>query len=331
LDFSLALRHTLSGFAIAGVLALPALSAAQVATGLSQAKLIPGGPQTILAPIAGLDEFTNWQLTVVNRSPRPMAATITIYALNGTAFAPVRITLASSETRNLDVKTLLPQEVCEHNIGSTSISFTGEAMGVGAQVTMSGHHGFGNMDVPAVSDSIYRSNTADAVWWEPVNSRSYVILSNSSRNTLEADITYGAGGKRHIEIAPHATVIQKVPGVGDGSAAVNSAHVVGTGEPGTLRMIGYIVSDDEKFINTLYAVDPASSTESAVYANGLHFSGGVNHLVVKNVSTQALRVSATIFPVNTGSSTRIVSVPPKSVDSAAAAELDLTGTGNSGA
>ena len=80
-----------------------------------------------------------------------------------------------------------------------------------------------------------------------------------------------------MKIAPHATVIHRMPEAADGSATVNSAHVVGTGEPGTLRVAGYTVSDDEKFVNTLYAVDSASSTEPAVYANGLHFSGGANH------------------------------------------------------
>lgn len=71
----------------------------------SPTSLIPGGLQTIYAPIAGLPEFANWQLAVVNRSSNPMPVSITIYSREGTPISPATtITLAGNESRNVDVK-----------------------------------------------------------------------------------------------------------------------------------------------------------------------------------------------------------------------------------
>jgi hypothetical protein len=256
-----------------------------------------------------------------------MPAVITVYSLDGTALAPVSITLNGSETRNLDIKALAPDQASKQNLGGVSISFTGATMGVGAQITISGHNGFGNVDAPLLADSTYKSNSIDAVWWAPAHAHSYLILGNSSADTLKVDLTYGAGKQDQVKLAPHATVLQKVDDGSDDLSleAVDSVHVTAPGDPGALRLTGYTISDDEHFVSTIQAFDPASSTEPAIYANGLHFSGGTNHMVVKNASTQALRISATIFPLKTDSSPGTISISPTAVMAGATAELDLSG------
>jgi hypothetical protein len=284
--------------------------------------------QTIYAPIAGLEEFASWQLAVVNRSPGVMPATITIYSRDGSVLASSKVALTANETRDLDIRALLPQGDAERRLGGVAISFSGQSLGVGAQVTLSAYRGFGNLDAPVFPDANYRSNTADAVWWKPRNSRSYLVLGNSSADTLQVKITDGEGKLHGAEVAPHATLVREVDGDGDRPEGVDSAHVEGTGAPGTLRVTGYIVSDEERFVNTIRSFDPATSSEAAVYANGLHFSGGVNHLVVKNVSTQTMRIWATIYPLDSTNSAGVVSIPPKSVDPGAATELDLSEIGS---
>jgi hypothetical protein len=160
----------LSRLTVASILALLATTSAEAAN--KPIQLTPRSAQTIYAPIAGLEEFANWQLAVVNRTPGSMPAVITVYSLDGTALAPVSITLNGSETRNLDIKALAPDQASKQNLGGVSISFTGATMGVGAQITISGHNGFGNVDAPLLADSTYKSNSIDAVWWAPAHAHS---------------------------------------------------------------------------------------------------------------------------------------------------------------
>ena len=72
---------------------------------------IPGSAQTIYAPIAGLEDFDEWQLAVVNRSPSPNRATIVVFSSDGLSHYASRITLNGNETRTMDVKSLLPSEL----------------------------------------------------------------------------------------------------------------------------------------------------------------------------------------------------------------------------
>ncbi len=286
-------------------------------------QIIPPSAQTIYAPIAGLDEFASWQLAVVNRSPGPTPATITLYSREGAVLATSQVTLAANETRDLDIRTLLPEGDTSPKVGGLSISFTGAPHGVGAQVTLSRYHGFGNVDAPVFPDALYKSNTADAVWWAPRRSRSYLVLGSSSADSLTVKITDGKGELEQVEVAPHGTVVRSLDGDIDRPEGVDSVHVEGTGAPGTLRITGYTVSDEARFVNTIRAYDPATASETAMYANGIHFSGGANHLAVKNLSTQSLRVSATIFPL--ASTNPAMEIPPKSVEPGVTAELDLSG------
>lgn len=201
-------------------------------------------------------------------------------------------------------------------------------MGVGAQVTISGYHGLGNVDVPVFPDMMYKSNTADAVWWEPRYAVSYLIFANSSAETLQVKISDGDGRHSNLEIPPHGTVFRRAhDDEGAQAKSVHSLHVEANGIPGTLRVTGYTLSESEGFVNTIRSFDPAASSEPTIYGNGLHFSGGTNHLVVKNVSTQFIRVSGTIYPLSANSSPRFVLLPPKSIGPGMSEELDLSGIG----
>ena len=201
-------------------------------------------------------------------------------------------------------------------------------MGIGAQLTISGYHGFGNIDAPVFPDMMYKSNIADAVWFEPGNSRSYLILGNSSSEPIQVNVSPSATDQQSVLTVPsHATIVQLIKNDEmnqHGHAnAIKSLHVSGTGVPGTLRVTGYTISDEENFVTTIRFVDPATSTEAAIYANGLHFSDGNNHLVVKNLSLNDTRISATIFPLNTNDSPESIILPTKSVSPGGTTELDL--------
>ena len=290
--------------------------------------IVPGGPQTIYAPIAGLSQFKNWNLAVVNRGPKSTPATITVYSSLGVPFTPTEIKLAASETRHLNIKLLVPREEWEHNLGGVAVSFTGQAMGVWAQATLSDFYGFGNVDLPVFHNAMYKSNVADAVWWEPKHAKSYVILGNSSEETLHIEVK--VDGKAYkVELGPHATTVREVHGgQDDDHNELNSVHVSSDGPAGTLRVSGYALSHSEGFVNTIRFFDPDNSTEPAVYANGLHFSAGENHLAVKNLSSQPLRIWGTAFPTGDQGPLQAVAIPSVIVAAGEVEELNLSGLGD---
>jgi hypothetical protein len=288
--------------------------------------VVPFRPQTIYAPVAGIAEFAIWDLAVVNRSPTSMPATVTVYSAGGEILFSREITLIGNETRHFDLKKIAPMGTSsDPSLGGVSIAFSGQSLGIGAQVTISGLAGFGNIDAPVFDDVIYKSNTSDAVWWESPNSRSHLILGNSSSEEIHAKIEFGNGKHESLDIAPHATVIERIPISRQESSAggtINSVHVVGTGAPGTLRVTGYVASLADGFVNTIRAYDPFVSTEAAVYANGLHFSGGESRLIVKNLSSSTITVTGTIYPAYSKAENQFT-IPVRELAAGASGELEL--------
>jgi len=216
-------------------------------------------------------------------------------------------------------------------LGGIAVESTAQTRAVAAQVTLSGYRfmrdrkaidpthdrkamdGFGNMDAILIGNVAFQSNVSDAVWWEPEGGRSFLILGNASGDAMEAELTFGSGGKQTVHLAPHATVVrapndsgglqvQPAPGSvrddnGRAVAGIQSVHVVGNGKAGALRVSGYTVAERDGFVNVIRAYDPAGSSEAAVYANGLHFSGAASHLVVKNLTQSPVNVWGTIYPL----------------------------------
>jgi hypothetical protein len=294
--------------------------------------VVPHSRQILYAPIAGLEDFAEWDVAIVNRSSDKMAGTLTIYSAAGNPFPPSKITLDGAETRHLDIRSLVPPEESTHTLGGITIDFTGQSMGIAAQVTISGFHGFGNIDAPVFGDMMYKSNDADAVWWEPKGADSHLILGNSSEGPVHAQITFANGKRREIDLAPHATIVQSIPHAGEADEArfhnINSVHVVGTGMAGTLRVTGWVSSSKDGYVDTIHSYDPATSTESAVYANGLHFSDGANHLLVKNLTANPITVSGTIYPIGTNGPAKALALPEKTLPPGASSELQIPAAGD---
>jgi hypothetical protein len=279
------------------------------------------------APIAGLQDFDNWEVSVVNRTSSTTPVAVVVYSADGTPFS-FPITLSANETRRLDIKSLLPPQLTKDTTGGISIEFSGQIMGVSGQVTISGFHGFGNIDAPIFPDIVYRSNEADSVWWEPKGSHSYLILGNSSSDVVHAQIFFDTGAHLDMDLAPHATDIQAIPEQSSKDKNINWVHVIGSGAAGTLRVTGYTASVSNGYLNTLRFYDPASSTDSAVYANGLHFSNSENHLIVKNLTMNPITVSGAIYPLAAQPSANAPAIQEKQITGGAAAEIEIPQAGD---
>jgi len=280
----------------------------------------PSTKQVIYAPMAGLEEFANSTLVVVNRKLSSVDAAITVYSREGNAFPPTKISLAGEEMRRIAIGNLVPESA--RALGGLTIAFDSTPMAIGAQITISYFHGFGSIDAAAFPDMMFKSNISDAVWWQPEGGQSFLILGNSGAETIHAAMQFGDGKRKVADIPGHATVVERVVGR---PGRIRSVHVVGTGKAGALRVTGYTVAESEGFVSTIRSYDPASRSEYAVYAAGLRFSGGKNHLIVKNLTASPQSVWATIYPlgVDEPPRTRPIAVPTKSLAAGGVGELNL--------
>src|SRR5271163_3602758 len=64
------------------------------------------------------------------------------------------------------------------------------------------------------------------------------------------------------------------------------------------------------------------------HADGLHFSGSSNHLVVKNLTESPLIVSGTIYPVGASTPGKTIALAQKFLAAHAAQEMELPAEGD---
>jgi hypothetical protein len=328
-------RALLLAFTFIGLFQSPATfgQAATPPAGKPQSHTLPALPpppqtkQVIYAPVAGIEDFSNWEIEIANRTNRDIPATVTVYSAEGRPFPSTAVTLGSNQIQRMDIRHLIPGIAGRDSekLGGIAVEFTAVPMAVAAQLTLSSFHGaFGNIDAILVSDMMFNSSEADAVWWQPEGARSFLILGNSSAQPISAELTFGPNRTRTVRIDPNATAIQPVSEDSESQEAkIQSVHAVGTGMPGTLRMLGYSVSERDGFLNTIRSYDPAMSSAPATYANGMHFSSATNHLVVKNATQSPINVWGTIYPLTTNGSSKMIAIAKASLVADSSAELEL--------
>ncbi len=279
-----------------------------------------------------MQDFEDWDLVLLNRALIAQDVTLTIHSSDGKPYPSTSLSLTRKETRHIDVRSLLPTEAVEAEIGGIQLEYYGPPRTVAAHIVIRGFHGFGNLGVPLLEGSEFKSTTLDAIWWEPIGARSYLVLGNSSNETVHAEIIFGSGAKQGVDLPPFA--IQTKPflyGSDDGPAEgrISSAQITYSGTPGTLRAAGFSTSFSEHFFDTIAFVDPKLSTESALYANGLHLADVSGHLLVKNISDTPIAVSGGIYPLGRARSMKPFPVLPKSLAAGESVELPLPVPGGS--
>ncbi len=99
-------------------------------------------------------------------------------------------------------------EAIEETPGGIAIEYSGPPKAVAGHVTIRGFHGLGNLDVPLLEGREFKSTTLAALWWEPAIAHSYLVLGNSSNETVSADVVFGSASKRRIVLPPFATQLQ---------------------------------------------------------------------------------------------------------------------------
>src|SRR5258707_5130662 len=154
---------------------------------------------------------------------------------------------------------------------------------------------------------------------------------NSSGEVVHADVEFGSGIKQHIDLQPFATRLEPFAYGSEGTSPegrISSAYITYSGAPGALRAAGFSASLFEHFFDTLRFVDPQLSTESALYANGLHLEDASSHLLVTKLSNAPIAVRGIIYPVGSTRSLKPLSIMSKSLAGGEAEELQLPRSGD---
>lgn len=290
----------------------------------------PSAEHTLYAPIAGLPAFKDWEVVVVSHSTKPATAMLTVYSASGKPYPKNEVSLAASETKRLDVRSLIPTDAIG-DLGGMSIDYNGGSMMIVAQITLHHFRGFGSLDVPFFEDMEFMSSELGSVWWEPTDGFSYLILGNSSSMPVVANVSYASGESEQVQIAPFATVVKPVSYGDDQEQAdegrIQSVHITSNAMAGLLRADGFVASPKTGFFDTVRFFDPGTSMEPDLYANGLHFSHGSPHLLVRNLTSGQIRVSGELY-LSGKSSTKPIAIPDVQVPADGSRELRIPPVGD---
>ena len=110
----------------------------------------------VYAPVAGIEGFRVWELDILNRSPKPQTATVTVYSADGSAFPSSQISLQGQETRRLDIASLVPEGMVGHTLGGMAIQYEGPPMLFSRQIVLSDFSTGGGLDVPFAENTDLR-------------------------------------------------------------------------------------------------------------------------------------------------------------------------------
>jgi len=148
----------------------------------------PSAAHTLYPPIARLPAFEDWEV-VVSHSTKLATAMLTVYSASGKPYPASEVSFAASETKRIDVRSLVPTDAIG-DLGGMSIDYTGGSMMIVAQITLHHFRGFGSLDVLFFEDMEFMSNELGAVWWEQSEGFSYLIFSSVSLwKDADPDIT----------------------------------------------------------------------------------------------------------------------------------------------
>ena len=97
--------------------------------------------QIAYAPTIGVKKFSKAELVLNNRGTAGMDVTPTFFAEGGRAILGKTLTLEPSEVRHSNIADLIPAEHEAEQIGGMTVTYFGDMMEVGAQITLFGRNG----------------------------------------------------------------------------------------------------------------------------------------------------------------------------------------------
>jgi len=285
--------------------------------------------QTMYAPITGLPDSSGAELVLNSNSAHNMDVTPTFYKSDGTAVAGQTLTLNPSEVRHFAMSDLFPPNLRGQNkLGGLSLSYFGGMMEVVAQITLFGQGRAGSVDIPFSATMDYHSLVQEAVWWMPNHGVATIILGNGGETPISAHFQYASGDSQTVQLDPHATVVldhrsngqHNSPSPSDGFA--DSLRFEAVGPVGSLRVTGFVRTDDKSFTSGIHFYDPQTVRQPHLFATDLRVQNATPHLTLKNTSDIIVTARPRFLPPAGGSNSPL-ELAPVTLAPRQAIEVDL--------
>jgi hypothetical protein len=258
----------------------------------------PPSQRRIYAPIVELQEAENCEIVLNSRSPHPIEVTPTFYTAKGDAIVGEPVQLQPAEIRFIKVEQLIPASYHgRHRWGGMTLSYMGGVLEVWAQLTFHGVGGGGSIDETFNILEEPGSDTREAVWSMPKGSHAIIALGNSSERAIHTTAQFLDDSTEEIEIAPFATKLLRrhARGHEEEDTVNDSVKLTTIGPAGSLRVAGFITSDDHNFTSSIRFSDTKKATGPNLYATNLRLKNTTQRMVLKNTSDSVVTTSARFF------------------------------------
>jgi hypothetical protein len=241
----------------------------------------------IYAPAIELPEAEQCELVLNSRSPHPIDVTPTFYSANGDAVIGNTVQLLPAEIRFVPVEGLIPADLRgRHHWGGIALSYTGGVLEVWAQITFHGVGGSGSVDETFNILEEPGSDTREAVWRMPKRTMSIIAVGNSSDAAIHATAQFSDGEPEEVEIAPFATrfLRRRAREQDDARSNIESVKLTTFGPAGSLRVAGFISSEDQNFTSSIRFYDTKKTVQPNLYATNLRLRNTIPRMILKNTS-----------------------------------------------
>lgn len=255
----------------------------------------------IYAPAIELNEASRAEIVLNSRSPNPIEITPTFYTTEGEAIVGRTTQLQSAEIRFVPIDKLIPAaHRGRHRWGGIALSYNGGVLEVWAQITFHGVEGKGSIDETFNILEEHGSDTLEAVWLIPENSTATIALGNSSESPIHTTVEFSGGETKVIDIAPFATkfVRRRANKSMGGQAGVESVKLQTVGPDGSLRVAGFITSDEGNFNSSIRFYDPQRVSQPNLFATNLRLKNTKPKLVLKNTGYAEITARPRFVPAN---------------------------------
>jgi hypothetical protein len=216
-----------------------------------------------------------------SRSPNPIDVTPIFYTINGDAVVGNPVQLQPAEMRFVPVEQLMPEALRgQHRWGGIALSYTGGVMEVWSQITF---HGVGGGSVDETFNILEEpgSDTREAVWWMPKKSTAVIALGNSSNVAIRTTAQFSDGDSEDVDIPAGATKFIRRH---DRERDIESVKLSTVGPAGSMRVMGFVVADDQNFTSSIRFYDTKKTVQPNLYATNLRLKNTVPRIVLKNTS-----------------------------------------------
>jgi hypothetical protein len=220
-------------------------------------------------------------LTLNNSSVSELAATVTLYALNGEALRLPGLSLKPNSSSAVSLSELINRSPrrAQFDEGSIDVRFnSNDSMAIAPQLTVSNsRHGMSfDMEPPMM----LMSSTLEGLWWSPDKKTSgQVVLSNTTDQNLEVLLNVQWRGavipSPLVSLSAHQTNVLdiekllksiniEVEGIERGGLSITH-----NGLPGALIVHGVIQNKETHFASNLPFLDPTMQKNSVLNGTGL--------------------------------------------------------------